>query len=600
MKLLYIFLLLLRNFFTPNLADLPVHCLTKQITGSWSFFLSSLTPNRPSCGHQHPDRNTDHLKSDPKTSFERILKESSLKETLLLEKSIYMSLLLPNLIEGPLKEALGNWTMVYDEGFELRTFERTFFAFSRYSFNGDRGPKDTDDEDTNGYKSLCNETFIGWFREGSNGYWGCFYGVKTEDPIENNTKYNGNTVKNDGDKLKDGPLRFKGRKSFYSDSLYERFQQNEQLYEVPHKELLIGGSLDGNFNPDYRFIEYINDKKVKSPWKAKFHDDLMTNKTPKQMKTLLGLNEYKTYKYKVNFLQSNIEINYKPNKKPFELIEPIKNLENLKKNHYKTNSYLKKTTKKEIFSFKQPHIPMELPTNFDWRDYQGYNYDTPVKKQGDCGSCYALSTLSMLESRIRIKTQLKSAPFLSSSGALSCSPYNQGCNGGYPYLIVKEGLEKGFYEENCSPVLTDQHCEDRCFLKGNKIWKIKDYGYVGGFYGGCNEDLMRKEIFSNGPVVVAINAGPDLYYYSTGVFITNPSGIRKESNGGVAGNWMYTNHAVVCVGWGESLHEGKVIKYWILKNSWGEDWGEKGYFRILRGVNLAAVENQAVWGEPEV
>jgi len=101
-----------------------------------------------------------------------------------------------------------------------------------------------------------------------------------------------------------------------------------------------------------------------------------------------------------------------------------------------------------------------------------------------------------------------------------------------------------------------------------------------------------KEIMNNGPIVVALNASPDLYYYSEGVFITNPTDNLKQSNDDdqVAG-WMFTNHAVVCIGWGETIHDGKIMKYWILKNSWGEEWGENGYFKMLRGVNLGAVEN---------
>ena len=65
------------------------------------------------------------------------------------------------------------------------------------------------------------------------------------------------------------------------------------------------------------------------------------------------------------------------------------------------------------------------------------------------------------------------------------------------------------------------------------------------------------------------------------------------------GPWQFTNHAVTCVGWGETLHDGELLKYWILKNSWGHEWGESGYFRFLRGENLAAIENQASYMIPE-
>ena len=120
---------------------------------------------------------------------------------------------------------------------------------------------------------------------------------------------------------------------------------------------------------------------------------------------------------------------------------------------------------------------------------------------------------------------------------------------------------------------------------------MKDYGYVGkGYYGSCSEYPMMEEIYKNGPIIIAFNASPDLYYYSSGVFITN-SKINQNS-------FEFTNHAVVCVGWGQTIHEGHILKYWILKNSWGEKWGESGYFKFLRGINLSAIENQAIYLEP--
>ena len=77
----------------------------------------------------------------------------------------------------------------------------------------------------------------------------------------------------------------------------------------------------------------------------------------------------------------------------------------------------------------------------------GTNYDSEVSHQGDCGSCYVISALSALESRIRIKSGRNVR--LSKSGPLSCAIYNQGCNGGYPELVYKYGMESGFYEEVC-------------------------------------------------------------------------------------------------------------------------------------------------------
>lgn len=60
------------------------------------------------------------------------------------------------------------------------------------------------------------------------------------------------------------------------------------------------------------------------------------------------------------------------------------------------------------------------------------------------------------------------------------------------------------------------------------MYRISKYGYVGqDYYGSTNEEAMMKEIITNGPIVVALNAAPDLYYYSSGVFITNPTDLLK-------------------------------------------------------------------------
>ena len=205
-----------------------------------------------------------------------------------------------------------------------------------------------------------------------------------------------------------------------------------------------------------------------------------------------------------------------------------------------------------------------------------------------------------MESRIRIKTNNRLKPTLSPSSPVGCSRYNQGCQGGYPYLVGKFGKEFGFVEDSCHPYEeNDEKCIGYCF--NQKVYKVKDYGYVGGYYGNCDEQKMMEEIYHNGPIVVAINATPELYYYESGIFKSQAS--RKE--GTLEKNvkpWEYTNHAVVCVGWGEETNQedNTTEKYWILKNSWGEEWGEKGYFRMERGNNNGSVEAQGVFLVPDI
>jgi cathepsin C len=110
---------------------------------------------------------------------------------------------------------------------------------------------------------------------------------------------------------------------------------------------------------------------------------------------------------------------------------------------------------------------------------------------------------------------------------------------------------------------------------------------------------MMKEIYENGPIIVAINATPELYYYSKGIFHSDVKKTEGVFEKGVK-PWESTNHAIVCVGWGEETVNEEIIKYWILKNSWGENWGENGYFKLKKGIDMASVEAQGVYLIPDI
>ena len=230
----------------------------------------------------------------------------------------------------------------------------------------------------------------------------------------------------------------------------------------------------------------------------------------------------------------------------------------------------------------------DLPGSFDWRDRDGVNYVSPVRNQGQCGSCYAFASMAMMESRLRILTNNTLQVVLSPQDVVGCSEYAQGCEGGFPYLIAgKYAQDFGTVEESCFPYIgQDSACNEH---KNCLRYFSTDYYYVGGFYGACNELQMRLELVNNGPIAVGFEVYNDFFNYKHGIY--NHTTLFDKFN-----PWEITNHAVLIVGYGS---EGGV-PFWIVKNSWGENWGEEGYFRILRGVDEVGIESMAMASTPLV
>ncbi|XP_029424713.1 dipeptidyl peptidase 1 isoform X1 [Nannospalax galili] len=229
-----------------------------------------------------------------------------------------------------------------------------------------------------------------------------------------------------------------------------------------------------------------------------------------------------------------------------------------------------------------------LPTSWDWRNVHGINYVSPVRNQESCGSCYSFASVGMLEARIRILTNNTQTPILSPQEIVSCSQYAQGCEGGFPYLIAgKYAQDFGVVEEDCFPYTAkDAPCKpkDDCIR-----YYSSEYHYVGGFYGGCNEALMKLELVNHGPMAVAFEVQDDFLHYRGGIY--HHTGLRDPFN-----PFELTNHAVLLVGYGRDPVTG--VDYWIVKNSWGIGWGEDGYFRIRRGTDECAIESIAVAATP--
>lgn len=204
-----------------------------------------------------------------------------------------------------------------------------------------------------------------------------------------------------------------------------------------------------------------------------------------------------------------------------------------------------------------------LPTTFDWRSQNGYNWVTPVKDQGNCGSCWAFGSIAQLEAKMQIyfsNPNLK--PDLSEQFLVSCNTTNYGCDGGYMDRVYSFLQTTGAPDEACFPYkASDLPCSDACADWASRVHKISGWSWV------CktkpNTTTIKTAVYSNGPVTCSFDVYNDFFSYSSGCY--------KHVTGAFAGG-----HAVLIVGW---TSDG----CWIVKNSWGSNWGEQGYFKIKYG-----------------
>lgn len=212
--------------------------------------------------------------------------------------------------------------------------------------------------------------------------------------------------------------------------------------------------------------------------------------------------------------------------------------------------------------FKGVH-EKNLPDHFDWRE-QGI---TPVKNQKSCGSCWAFGTASVVEDvvAIRDKKQIE----IAKQYMVDCEPQHfYGCSGG-DFAFKKLMEPMGAVYESEYPikyVAKNKACQTDWLKQSHYYEKIEDWGYVGGANREATVKEMQIALITHGPLGVTI-AASGLGSYKSGYY-----------NNCVSGN---TNHIVTIVGYVTYNNE----VYWIMKNSWGDSWGENGYMKILAEKN---------------
>jgi cathepsin B len=253
-------------------------------------------------------------------------------------------------------------------------------------------------------------------------------------------------------------------------------------------------------------------------------------------------------------------------------------------------------------------VAAAIPDSFDSREQWGTACPSTaeIRDQANCGSCWAFGAAEAMTDRLCIATNGSNKAHLSAADLNSCcSSCGMGCNGGYPSAAwsywVHSGLVSGgnyggdgcfpYQLPNCDHHTTGKYgpcpavvptpaCTKTC--KDGKDWN-QDKHFGTSSYGvpGRVADI-QNEIMNHGPLEAAFSVYQD--------FLTYKSGVYHHTTGSMLGG-----HAVKILGWG--VDGG--LNYWLVANSWNEDWGDQGYFKIRRGGNECGIEGQCVAGLPK-
>lgn len=249
----------------------------------------------------------------------------------------------------------------------------------------------------------------------------------------------------------------------------------------------------------------------------------------------------------------------------------------------------------------------EYPAEFSWCDHNGTNFCTMMLNQHIpqyCGSCWAHGAISALQDRIKIARKAQGIDIqLSIQHVLNCG--NAGsCMGGepnalyqwikaigdktgtgvsyttgQPYMACSKDSKEGFCSKGdwtCTPLNVQRTCGtfgEACVgLSHYPNATIAEYGSIQG------KDAMMKEIFNRGPIACGVDANP-----------------LRDYEGGIAtGAGGEIDHEISIVGWGT---DPKLGQYWIVRNSWGQYWGEGGFFRAQFGA--LSLEKDCTWATPK-
>ncbi|XP_055853685.1 cathepsin L [Episyrphus balteatus] len=302
---------------------------------------------------------------------------------------------------------------------------------------------------------------------------------------------------------------------------------------------------------EWQTFKLSHSKKYKSDVEEKF-----------RMKIFME-NKHKIAKHNQKYAQGLVSYKLGVNKYADLLHHEFANIMNgFNRSNSEASTGLNEIRKDRGVTFISP-ANVKLPKLVDWRESGAV---TPVKDQGHCGSCWSFSATGALEGQHFRKTGVLIS--LSEQNLVDCSTSygNNGCNGGlmdqaFSYIKDNGGIDT----EMSYPY---EGIDDSCHFDKAKIGAT-DKGFVDIPVG--DEVKLMEAIATIGPVSVAIDASHESFqFYNEGVY--NETACDSEN----------LDHGVLAVGYGTD-EDG--TDYWLVKNSWGTTWGDKGYIKMIRNEN---------------
>jgi len=227
-------------------------------------------------------------------------------------------------------------------------------------------------------------------------------------------------------------------------------------------------------------------------------------------------------------------------------------------------------------------IPKEFDARKEWPNCSGVI--GTIIDQFACESCWAMSSAAVFGDRMCIAQNSKGV--LSPQYMVYCGEHSFGCHGSVQTMDIWDQLiTQGTVSEECIPFtgrdgICPTICKDGSAITEDMIYHVKDVVIPWDESPEARVQAIQSEIMKNGPVQTIYMLFNDMIQYAGGIYQRTKEGI------------LVGGHAVRIVGWG--TEDG--VDYWIVANSWGQLWGEGGFFRIRRGTNECNIESIVLAG----